>query len=128
MLKFQVDPLMGGGGGMADPSTMGAGIAPSGGPPSLAIPPQGGPEGMPPEEGGEAPLSIEEAADKALQMINAALAQPGVDPEDANFAEAATTALTKILATNQKNADAAAGIGPAHKAMRKAASGGGGGY
>lgn len=122
MLKFQTDPLAAGA-GMG--GLMGAGVAPSGAPPSLAVP------GAAPEGGGDvAPPSLEDAAKEALSLINQALASPDVDPEDANFAEAATTALTKILATQQKNADAAMGTTPAHKHIRKAtkSSGGGGGY
>jgi len=84
-----------------------------------AAPAPAGPGG---EEAGpqEAPASLEDAASQALQILNAALAQADNDPEEANFAEAATSALTKILAANQKNSDAAMGIGPAHKAVRKA--------
>jgi hypothetical protein len=98
---------------MAPPPDMGgAGPAPAG-------PAPAGPGG---EEAGpqEAPASLEDAASQALQILNSALAQADNDPEEANFAEAATSALTKILAANQKNSDAAMGIGPAHKAVRKA--------
>jgi len=101
---------------MATPDMMAQG----GPPPSIDLPaPPGGDQAAPPED---TPMDIEEAAKQALQMLNSALSQPGVDPEDANFAEAATSALTKIIATNQKNSDAAMGIGPAHKAVRKIAS------
>jgi len=100
-----------------------------GGDPMAGPPPEAAPPEPPPEEA--APPSLEDAASQALQLLNSALAQADNDPEEANFAEAATSALTKILASNQKNQDAAMGIGPAHKAMRKAtkkSQGGGGGY
>lgn len=119
---------------MIPPEMMGP-MAPGMGAPGMAAPPDAGaapPPEAPPQE--EAPLSLEDAASQALQMLNSALSQADIDPEEANFAEAATSALTKILASQQKNSDAAMGIGPAHKAMRKASksqpSGGGasGGY
>lgn len=126
MLRFQTDPLSAGA-GMG--GLMGAGVAPPGNPASLTVPGAGPDPGADPGADA-APASIEDAAKQALTLINQALASPDIDPEDANFAEAATTALTKILATNQKNQDAAMGTTPAHKHMRKAtkSSGGGGGY
>ena len=97
--------------------------------------PPGGPEGLPPEgppeeEGGGSEVDILSAIlDQTMQYLQVA----SDDIEKSKMMKAAAI-VQDLLASNQKEMETAAGIGPAQKGMAKALGGGpgpgggGGGY
>lgn len=100
---------------MLDPSQMmGAGggpAAPQGGPPpTLAIPAQGG--------GQDDDTSAQGLIDKAAGLLHKALAMEN-DPEDKALISNILATVHKIGAAHQKEKDAAIGVSPALKHVRR---------
>lgn len=124
-------PLGGGGPPMGDPMMGGGGPPVGGGPPpgleGLLGGGMGGPEGMPPEEeGGGSEIDIlSEMLESAMEYMR--VASDDIEKEKMMRAAAIVQGL---LASNQKEAEQAGGIGPAQKGMAKAigSMGGGGGF
>ena len=97
-----------------------AGLLGGGAPPGG--PPMGGPEGMPPEgppEGGGSEVDI---LSQALETLMEYLTVASDDIEKAKAMKAAGI-VQELLASNQKEQESAAGIGPAQKGMAKALAG-----
>jgi hypothetical protein len=105
---------------------------PMGGPPmGGGLPPElaglmGGGGGLPP--GGEAPEGEEGEIDKLTRMLDIAMEYMQIASDDIEKSKMmkAAAIVQDLLASNQKEAETAAGIGPAQKGMAKALGAGGG--
>jgi hypothetical protein len=109
-----------------DPS-MAGGVPPGGGglPPELAGllggGPEGAPPGGPPEEAGGGGSEVD-ILSQALETLMEYLTVASDDIEKAKAMKAAGI-VQELLASNQKEQETAAGIGPAQKGMAKALAG-----
>lgn len=71
----------------------------------------------PPDSDGDA--GPEAKMRKALTLLQEAAADPSLDDVDSHVATKCIAAIQGVLATNQKNDEAALGVTPAHKSLAR---------